>query len=83
MGIMQQVTFLPEELSENISIPSLSNIKHLKLEMDSPLKEKENYEALVDGLLWSSHPETLSMELGWGYNNEVAKVILFRITEGF
>lgn len=71
MCIMQQVTFLPEELGENISIPSLSNIKHLKLELDSPLKEKENYEALVDGLLWSSHPETVS------------KVVLYMITEGF
>ncbi|KAK9927965.1 hypothetical protein M0R45_025124 [Rubus argutus] len=79
--ISHKVTFLPEELGENISVPSPSNIKHLKLELDSPLKEKENYEALVDGLLWSSHPETLSMELGWGYNNEVAKVLCKRLSK--
>nr|XP_011465818.1 PREDICTED: putative F-box/LRR-repeat protein At3g58880 [Fragaria vesca subsp. vesca] len=72
-------TFLPEELGDNSSIPSISNIKHLKIELYYPLNEKDNYGALLDGLLWSCHPETLSMELGWGYNDEVAKVLCERL----
>ncbi|KAL6183636.1 hypothetical protein ACLB2K_045047 [Fragaria x ananassa] len=75
----RKVTFLPEELGDNSSIPSISNIKHLKIELYYPLNEKDNYGALLDGLLRSCHPETLSMELGWGYNDEVAKVLCERL----
>ncbi|XP_004301777.1 PREDICTED: putative F-box protein At1g67390-like [Fragaria vesca subsp. vesca] len=79
LNASQLRTFLPEELGDNSSIPSISNIKHLKIELYYPLNEKDNYGALLDGLLWSCHPETLSMELGWGYNDEVAKVLCERL----
>ncbi|KAJ4837540.1 hypothetical protein Tsubulata_028090 [Turnera subulata] len=61
--------------------PSLLGIKHLELEIYSSLdtgdqkKEHRNYEALLDGLFWICHPESLMLTCGLGSNHEFLKVL--------
>ena len=69
-------TFIREDLSEH-SVPPRSVVKHLKVCI---IGTPSNYEALLDGLLWSCHPAILSvgeMSPGYpdsGFNNKFVKV---------
>lgn len=54
-----KITFSMEDL-RNISIPPPCHVKHLKLDALSYHVKVLNFDALVDGLLWSFRPEMLS-----------------------
>ncbi|KAM7480528.1 hypothetical protein LguiA_028741 [Lonicera macranthoides] len=64
-------TFIPEDLSEYI-VPPRSVVKHLNV---NDIKSPINHEALLDGLLWSCHPDILSVNSGSGFNNEFIKLL--------
>ena len=72
-------TFIREDLSEYI-VPPRSVVKHLNVkDISSPI----NHEALLDGLLWSCHPDILSVNSGSRFNNEFIKVsylFVFQLT---
>lgn len=57
-------TFNVEELNGTVSCP-LSVVQHVKIKQ---FMESVNFETLLDGLLWTCHPETLSIERSWEHN---------------
>ncbi|KAM3308194.1 hypothetical protein P3S67_009938 [Capsicum chacoense] len=58
-------TFNVEELNGTVSCP-LSVVQHVKI---NQVMESVNFETLLDGLLWTCHPETLSIERrSWEHN---------------
>lgn len=60
-----------EELNEITSFCSPSVVKHLMLKDVAP---PLNFESLLDGLFWTCHPESLSVESMWGRSDEFMQV---------
>ena len=54
-----QVSFDSEDLSE-VTIPPLVEVEHLEL-VASGINGPLDSEALIDGLLWSCHPMTITV----------------------
>ena len=54
-----QVEFNPELLSEQ-SICPLTNFKHLRF---LHIESSQNHRDIIDGMLWTIHPEMISVKL--------------------
>ncbi|KAJ4829623.1 hypothetical protein Tsubulata_032066 [Turnera subulata] len=74
---MELVTYrFPDDLEGNVAVvPSLPCIKNLELKIAHTTEKLESpvvksHEALVDGLLWMCHPESIYLELGYGSNSD-------------
>ncbi|KAJ4829622.1 hypothetical protein Tsubulata_032065 [Turnera subulata] len=71
-----KVTYhIPDNLEDNVTVPSLTCIKNLELKIAHTTERLESpvvksHEALVDGLLWMCHPESIYLELGYGSNSD-------------
>ncbi|KAL7162571.1 hypothetical protein ACSBR2_042963 [Camellia fascicularis] len=61
-----KATFDLQEL-RGITIPPMRGVKHLKLKLEYDYRSWPS-EALVDCILWSRHPEMLTMESGGKQN---------------
>ncbi|KAI7984779.1 putative LRR receptor-like serine/threonine-protein kinase [Camellia lanceoleosa] len=66
-----KATFDLQEL-RGITIPPMRGVKHLKLKLEYDYISWPS-EALVDCILWSCHPEILTMELGGKQNMFIEK----------
>lgn len=70
---IMKINFSFEDL-RNISNPPPCHVKHLKLSGRSYQVGVLNLDALVDGLLWSCRPETLSTAKASAFGTKLAKV---------
>ncbi|PHU15137.1 hypothetical protein BC332_16342 [Capsicum chinense] len=75
-GYFIQNTFNVEELNGTVSCP-LSVVQHVKIKQ---VMESVNFETLLDGLLWTCHPETLSIERSWKHNGYFIQVNLILLS---
>ncbi|KAJ6764233.1 F-BOX/RNI/FBD-LIKE DOMAIN PROTEIN [Salix koriyanagi] len=81
------IRFIPEILN-NISIPALPDIKHLKIKIfpctsaSGSLASLRDYRDIVDGLLWVCHPETVLLVSGWNYENEFIQILCEKLMQG-
>ncbi|XP_009796620.1 uncharacterized protein [Nicotiana sylvestris] len=71
-------TFTVEELNEITSFCSPSVVKHLMLKDVAP---PLNFESLLDGLFWTCHPESLSVESMWGRSDEFMQFLREKLME--
>lgn len=58
-SLMMKNTFNVEEVNGTLSYP-LSIVQHVKIRQ---VKESLNFDTLLDSLLWTCHPETVSCEI--------------------
>jgi len=81
------IRFIPETLN-NISIPALPDIKHLKLKIcpstgaSGSLANLKDYRDIVDGLLWVCHPETILLISGWSSENVFIQILCEKLMQG-
>ncbi|XP_009796616.1 uncharacterized protein [Nicotiana sylvestris] len=71
------ITFIAEELNGTSSCP-LSVVKHLKIQQ---VMQSLNFETLLDSLLWTCHPETLSVDRTWEHNEEFIQFLREKLIE--
>ncbi|WMV35041.1 hypothetical protein MTR67_028426 [Solanum verrucosum] len=64
-------TFIVEELNGALSC-ALSVVKLVKIKK---VMESLNFETLLDGLLWTCHPETLSIDRTWEHNEDFVQFL--------
>lgn len=81
------IRFIPGTLN-NISIPALPYIKHLKLKIcpstgaSGSLANLKDYRDIVDGLLWVCHPETILLISGWSSENVFIQILCEKLMQG-
>ncbi|XP_075076280.1 putative F-box/LRR-repeat protein At5g41840 [Nicotiana tabacum] len=76
--LIEENTFTVEELNEITSFCSPSVVKHLMLKDVAP---PLNFESLLDGLFWTCHPESLSVESMWGRSDEFMQFLREKLME--
>nr|XP_016515993.1 PREDICTED: F-box/LRR-repeat protein At3g58900-like [Nicotiana tabacum] len=76
--LIQAVNLQMEELNEITSFCSPSVVKHLMLKDVAP---PLNFESLLDGLFWTCHPESLSVESMWGRSDEFMQFLREKLME--
>ncbi|CAK7336734.1 unnamed protein product [Dovyalis caffra] len=73
------IRFDEPEILKDISTPASSNVKHLKLQIPKSYSyhtlTRLELKALVNGLLWVCHPESLLLISHSGPNNELIEVL--------
>ena len=78
LSFNMQVEFNPELLSEQ-SICPLTNFKHLRF---LHIESSQNHRDIIDGILWTIHPEMISVKLLSQPDSALIKVKYFVMSDG-